>query len=105
MENINYKELIIGLNAIGKALFDWNEKETSREIGDLISLLYKYAILNKANFGEINVSHIIRDLKIIENEAEGTCNKTLRHDFKNLSDLEDDIFSFAVNHSDYILKG
>lgn len=105
MENINYKELIIGLNAIGKALSDWNEKETSQEIGDLISLIYKYAILNKANFGKINVSHILRDLRIIIHEAEGTSNKTLRHDFKNLSDLEDDIFSFAVNHSDYILKG
>lgn len=105
MENINYKELIIGLNAIGKALFDWNEKETSQEIGDLISLIYKYAILNKANFGEINASHIIRDLKIIEHEVEGTSNKTLIHDFKNLRDLEDDIYSFAVNHSDYISKG
>lgn len=104
MENIDYKELLIGLTAIGKALFDSNEKETYQEISDLISLIYKYAILNKANFGEINASHVIRDLEIIEHEAEETTNRTLRHDFRNLTDLKEDIFSFAVNNSDYILK-
>lgn len=104
MKEVNYKELLIGLTAIGQQFFNDDDKETSQKISDLIGLIYKYAILNKANFGEINVSHILDNLNIIENEAEETNDKTLKSDFENLRDLDDKIFKFAIGNTDFILR-